>query len=126
MNATICSYCGMAEGHSKRCSVTKWSVPEERHSEIDWRAELARFRAALPGPPTPCPNPRECDSFACSQNMNIIRAYERVRYLLAMSTAPPARGERSPERDEIADFLERRGHLGEANAVRWWKGEKTK
>lgn len=31
-------------------------------------------------------------------------------------------GVKSPEREAIAAFLERRGLLGEANAVRWWKG----
>lgn len=26
----VCGYCGLPDGHSRRCSVTKWGVPELR------------------------------------------------------------------------------------------------
>lgn len=59
------------------------------------------------------------------KDSNVAMLSERVAELEALGRelrSAKAEGERSPERDEIADFLSRRGLHGEANAVRWWRG----
>lgn len=51
---TVCSYCGQAEGHTKRCSVTKFNAPEDRTDKAtfvhaEWCcAEDARTRGQCP------------------------------------------------------------------------------
>lgn len=46
-DTAVCSYCGQAEGHSPRCSVTKFGAPDIRHkATLNLTAEEARHLLA--------------------------------------------------------------------------------
>lgn len=36
-SSDVCGYCGLPDGHSKRCSVTKWGVPELREPNDEFK-----------------------------------------------------------------------------------------